>query len=230
VIVTKRSRSTGEQQKKGLRYSTSTGCEGEFEPRSRGRVLRNLQGIVRKREMDRAEYDALVRAQEQYLEEIEPRTRFTASLIRQMHRDWLGELYAWAGHYRTVELAKAGFSWPPAYLVEKNMAAFEEGLLREKTPCAPGPVDRVCLDMATVHAELLLIHPFREGNGRLARWVAELMALQAGFPLPVYRFTGRGSKAEKERYLAAVKRGYLKDYRPLAEFFELVLTRPAMDA
>jgi hypothetical protein len=33
-------------------------------------------------------------------------------------------------------------------------------------------------DAHVVHAELLLIHPFREGNGRLARWLADLMALQ----------------------------------------------------
>ena len=45
------------------------------------------------------------------------------------------------------------------------------------------------------------------------------MALQAGFPLPVYLFTGRGSEAEKQRYLSAVKKGYQKDYEALAVFF-----------
>ncbi|NTU98328.1 MAG: cell filamentation protein Fic, partial [Chlorobiaceae bacterium] len=34
---------------------------------------------------------------------------------------------------------------------------------------------------ATVHLELLFIHPYREGNGRTARLVATLMALQAGY-------------------------------------------------
>jgi len=28
--------------------------------------------------------------------------------------------------------------------------------------------------------ELILIHPFREGNGRIARFLSVLMALQAG--------------------------------------------------
>jgi len=89
-----------------------------------------------------------------------------------------------------VELSKAGFSWPPAKMVERNIQAFEREVLASKTPCRPGPLERVTSDMAEVHAELLLIHPFREGNGRLARWLAELMALQAGLPLPVYRFLG----------------------------------------
>jgi len=186
----------------GQRYLTSAGVEGAFEPGSAGRVLSNLKGITRKRDMDRAEYEALVHVQQKYLDHIEDHTRFTAALIRQMHRDWLGDLYPWAGIYRTVELSKAGFSWPPAYLVERNMTALEHGLLARKTPCRPGPVDRVLQDAAEVHAGLLLIHPFREGNGRLARWLAELMILQAGLPLPVYHFTGRGSVAERARYLA----------------------------
>lgn len=201
------------------RYVTPVGPEAESQPGSRGRVLVNLQGITGKRQMDRAEFDSLVQAQEASLEQIGPKTQFTASLICQMHKDWLGHLYAWAGKYRTVELAKSGFSWPPAMMVERNMMTFERDVLAVKTPCRAGSLDRVCMDMAEVHAELLLIHPFREGNGRLARWLAELMALQAGLPLPIYRFTGAGSKSENTRYLSDVKAGYLRDYRPLATFF-----------
>jgi hypothetical protein len=46
------------------RYQPPAGPEGETEPGSRGRVLRNRLGIRRKREMDVAEYEALLRAQE----------------------------------------------------------------------------------------------------------------------------------------------------------------------
>lgn len=149
------------------RYVTPLGPEAEFQHGSRGRVLVNLAGITQKRVMDRAEFDALVRVQDSYLDQISAETRFTADMICQMHKDWLGQLFAWAGKYRTVELAKSGFSWPPAMMVERNMIAFEKDVLAMKTPCRPGPMERVCLDMAEVHAGLLLIHPFREGNGRL---------------------------------------------------------------
>ena len=135
-------------QSESLRYCTPTGAEGEYEPDSRGRVLKNLKEIIRKRDMDREEFEALVHVQEAYLEKIEPDTQFTAALICQMHRDWLGDLYEWAGQYRTVDLAKAGFTWPPAYLVEKNMTEFEQTLLKDKTPCRSGPLERVCADMA----------------------------------------------------------------------------------
>src|SRR5947199_10710700 len=92
-------------------YQPPVRPEAETEPGSRGRVLRNRPGIRRKRDMDAAEYEALLRTQEAYLEQISAETRFTAALIRQMHRDWLGEVYEWAGAYRTVELSNGGFRW-----------------------------------------------------------------------------------------------------------------------
>lgn len=81
------------------------------------------------------------------------------------------------------------------------------------------------MKIAIVHEELLLIHPFRDGNGRMARWLADVMAIQAGYPAPAYGFSGRGSKRRRAEYLAAVKRGYIQDYAPLANYFEEAILR-----
>jgi cell filamentation protein len=200
------------------RYQAASGAEAESEPGSHGRVLKNLLGITRKRDMDRAEYEALFIAQEQELTAVTARTRFTAKHLCRMHRDWLGGIYAWAGRYRTVELSKDGFAWPPAFRVAENMAAFESGLLRASTPCSPGTVRDVAERIAVVHAEFLLIHPFREGNGRMARWLSALMAQQAGLPSPDYSFDKSGGRKRRAIYLEAVKRGYLTDYDLLTDF------------
>ena len=207
------------------RYTTPHGPEAEFQPGSRHRVLRNYLGITSKIEMDRTEYEALLRVQENYLKKITPKTRFTAALICRMHGDWLGKIYPWAGQYRSVELQKGAFRWPPANRVAENMTIFERDCLRRNTPCQPGTLKEVAKQIAEVHAELLLIHPFREGNGRLARWLADLMCLQTGFPLPKGQLSGRGAKIRQERYLEAVKRGYLQNYEPLIAFFVEALTR-----
>jgi cell filamentation protein len=207
------------------RYVTPTGAEAETQPGSRDRVLRNLLGIRRKTEMDRAEFEALLRAQKGYLGRIGPDTRVTTVLLRQMHRDWLGDIYEWAGLYRTVELAKGSFRWPPAMRVEANMELFGSGVLARCTPCRPGPLRDVALFIAEVHAELLLIHPFRDGNGRLARWVADLMSLQAGLPAPDYGFAGQGMVGQRKNYLEAVTEGYLGSYEPLAAFFAAAFER-----
>ncbi len=197
----------------------STGKEGEFEPGSGGRVLRNLKGISRKTEMDRAEADALLTVQERYLGIISPETVFTAKLICKMHTDWLGEIYEWAGSYRTVEMQKGGFRWPPAFRVAQNMAALEQDFLKKLTPCRSDPLATVSGQVAAIHAELLLVHPFREGNGRLARWLADLMFLQAGYPPPLYSFSGKGAVKRKTAYLNAVIQGYSQEIQPLADFF-----------
>ena len=210
---------------KKLRYQEISGPETLFQPGSRGGVLVNLKGITSKRAMDIAEYETLVSAQTQYYRQLTSKTRFTAKLLCEMHRDWLGELYAWAGQYRTVNLEKGGFVWPPASMVSVNMVGLDRDILSVQTPCRPVPVEKVAQAMARVHAEFLLVHPFREGNGRLARWLADLMATQAGFPVPDYALSGRGSLLRKERYLGAVRQGYRRDYEPLAVFFVEAIRR-----
>ncbi len=212
-----------------LRYTTIGNPELEYEPGSNRRVLRNLLGVKRKHEMDQVEYEALLRAQRAYLERVTPETQFTAQMLCQMHRDWLGEIYEWAGRYRNVDMEKEGFRWPPATRVPEHMERFESTLLRVYTPCRPAPIHEIALRIAIIHAELLFIHPFREGNGRLSRWLADLMAMQANYPPPDYGFTGKGSKARRSAYLQAVIRGYLQDYEPLTVFFLEALRRSLRD-
>jgi cell filamentation protein len=207
------------------RYNTSTGIEGEYQPGSAKRVLRNKLGIQRKTEMDKIEADALIATQARYLGWITPEVTFTASLICQMHRDWLGEIYTWAGQYRTVEMSKDGFTWPPAFRIADNMERFEQKILAVKTPFRPSSHTQAIYDMAEIHAELLLIHPFRDGNGRLARWLIGLLCLQANIPEPEYGFTGKRSRKQHEKYLQAVICGYNQDYRALADFFDDALSR-----
>jgi cell filamentation protein len=212
-------------RRKSIRYREPSGTEGSFQPGSHRRVLANLKGITSKRMMDLAEYQALVLAQKQYYHTLTPMTRFTAALLCQMHQDWLGELYAWAGRYRTVELQKAKFAWPPAWRVAGDMKTFEQKILRCYTPCRPSSLKMVTEAMARVHAELLLIHPFREGNGRLARWLSDLMAVQASYPVPDYALSGRGSIVHRQNYIAAMSQGYGQNYKPLAFFFAEAIRR-----
>jgi cell filamentation protein len=189
--------------------------------RTRGRVLRNKLNIKHKTTMDRAEYDALVKAQTHYYDAIiTSSTKITCKLLRKMHRDWLKDIYEWAGEYRSVELAKDEFSWPPSYIVPENMARFEKELLAKHTPFKPRELASVCLFVSQIHAEFLYIHPFREGNGRMARWLADIMLIQAGYPLPAYRFAGNGSRKVRAEYLDAVRLGYEQEYQALSRFFE----------
>ena len=147
----------------------ATGQQAEYEPGSRGRVLRNLLGIIRVGDIGEAESRALLLAQSLAIDRIDDDQRFTAQDICELHRLWLAPLYAWAGEYRSVNIGKGGFQFAHASLIPGLMAELERGPLARFTPCRPMADAQVAMALATVHAELILIHPFREGNGRVAR-------------------------------------------------------------
>jgi cell filamentation protein len=203
------------------RYSAH-GTEAEFEPGSRGRVLRNLQGIRSVREMQRRESAALLSATEHMIDVTRQDQRFLANEIRAIHRTWLANLYEWAGEYRHLNLAKGDFMFAAAGQVPRLMREFEKGPLRRYTPCRFENIEDQSRALAIVHAELILIHPFREGNGRCARLLSVLMGLQAG--LPVLDFGGiRG--AEKRRYIEAIHAALDGDYSPMERVFHRVIER-----
>lgn len=203
------------------RYSAH-GPEAESEPGSRGRVLRNRLGIMSARAMARTESEFLLAATQCMIDETQLEQRFTADDIRHMHRAWLGEIYPWAGEYRHVNMGKGNFMFAAATQVPRLMQEFERGPLHEYTPCRFETADAQARALAVVHAELILIHPFRDGNGRCARLLAMLMGLQAG--LPALNFGGiRAGK--KRQYIAAVHAALGRDYAPMTEVFRGVIAR-----
>lgn len=200
----------------------ATGPEGEFEPGSRGRVLRNLLGITRVRDMDEAESQALELAQEISLQRFGSNHRFTATDVCELHRIWLGPIYPWAGRYRTLNIGKSGFQFAHAPFISRLMTEIERTVLRRNTPCRAANDADVARALAEVHGELILVHPFRDGNGRLARMLALLMSLQAGLPpLDFSPLTGRG----KRNYVASIHAAMNRNYEPLTTMFTRVIAR-----
>lgn len=193
-----------------------SGPEGEYESGSRGRVLRNLLGIRRVGDMQAAESRALDTVQLWAISTYGSEHRFTSEDIRTLHCRWLGSIYPWAGEYRTVNISRAGFLFAAAERVPRLMQDFERNVLAGETPCAGMDPARLAAALARTHAELVLIHPFREGNGRCARLLALLMAMQAGLPsLDFWGFAGRG----KRPYVAAIHSALDRDYAPMQACF-----------
>lgn len=204
------------------RYDVSGLAEAQTEPGSRGRVLRNLLGITLRRAMDRFEAQAQVRALEVLLGEYGAEHRFSAADIRHLHRTWLGEIYEWAGEYRQVNLSKGDLPFAAAVQVPRLMEILERGVLRPNTPCRGMDAEQLASALAVVHVELILIHPFRDGNGRAARMLAILMAAQAGVaPLDFSSMTERA----RASYFAAVRSGLDRDYDAMTRVFAGVLRR-----
>lgn len=201
---------------------TAVGLETEHEPGSRSRVLRNRLGVMSVREMARLESRALLNATQRLIDETSGDQRLTADHVCAMHKLWLGGIYAWAGEYRSVNIAKGDFQFAAAHLVPRLMQGLERGPLRDYTPCNTHAIQDQEEALAVVHAELVLIHPFREGNGRCARIVSTLMALQAD--LPPLDFSGIQG-IEKQRYIAAIHAALGRNYEPMKLVFRKVIAR-----
>jgi cell filamentation protein len=163
--------------KRGDRYDASDLPEAQFEPRSNGQVLKNRLGITSKQEMDDAEAVALEKTMDELVRKYGETHRFTAADIRECHQAWLGDIYEWAGRYRQVNISKEDFPFAAAAQIPSLMEQFERDVLRRCTPCSFADRTDVIRALGEAHVELVLIHPFREGNGRLA-WIIHEHLLQ----------------------------------------------------
>ena len=204
------------------KYDVSELVEAQFEPGSGKRVLKNLLGINKKREIDRLEAQEQLRTLEDISKLFAQEHRFTAEDVCQIHKIWLGRIYSWAGQYRQVNISKDGFEFTKAMAIPANMEEFEKGPLRSHTPCQGRSIEQIIEALAVVHTELVLIHPFREGNGRMARLLSILMGWQA--QLPTLDFGGiHGEK--KRKYFAAVRAGMGHDYKPMEAIFRSIIKK-----
>ena len=133
-----------------------------------GPVLRNLYG----------ERDGAALAQREYAEtnkqqaKIElglvaiPRT-YDAEHLRAIHKQLLGNVYEWAGEYRTVGIQKnlSEFADPgdvPRYLADASRIIRSAGWSTMDR-------DQFAAAAAEVFAYVNQAHPFREGNGRASK-------------------------------------------------------------
>ncbi len=208
--------------KKGKRYDTSGLPEDQAEPGSHGLVLKNLMGIKSEREMNEVESVALKQAEDYLFGLYDAKHRFTAKDICNMHKVWLGRIYPWAGQYRSVDLAK-GIRFAYAKLIPELMKTFETECLARYTPCNFKSIEELAKALAEVHVEFVLIHPFREGNGRIARVITTLMALQATKPILDFNSIQQGSG--KEQYFEAIRAGFDRNYEPMKKIIETILKK-----
>lgn len=187
-------------------------------PGSQGAVLPNLLGLRTSEEIALSEFEGFLKAEILLTEALTKRTKFNIAYILKIHKLALGHLYAFAGKYRDVNISKGGFPFAAARFLAQTMQGFEEEVLG-KLPNTYESKELLIWDIAVVHGELLVIHPFREGNGRTARILANLMARKQGYLALEFEKVG---EKEFEQYVAAVQKAAEKDYNPMVAFIQAI--------
>lgn len=200
------------------RYHVSS-SEGQYEKNSGEQILANKLGITDSDEMDEAELVLLEQLYQFVFEEQFPQGQLTIALLKNWHRRWLGNIYEWAGQERAVNISKGGFMFAPSAQLPKLLHEFDVKYLAQYTPCIDMSEEQLIKAIAVTHVELILIHPFREGNGRLSRLLADVMAVQGGYkPLDYQRW-----EQNKAEYISAIHAGMSMNYEPMCYWVKTAL-------
>jgi cell filamentation protein len=187
-------------------------------PDNQGDILPNLLSLTTEKEINESEFEGFLKAEIYFTEKLSSRTKFDAKYILGLHKMSLIHLYSFAGKYRDVNMSKGGFPFAAAKFLPETMTEFEKEILSKLKNKYERQEDLI-KDVAIVHGELLFIHPFREGNGRTARLLANLMVRKAG--LESLKFENVGKK-EFEDYVKAVQNCANKDYSKMIDFIKSI--------
>lgn len=88
------------------RYDISQSPEAQFQPDSNNQVLLNKLGIIDPQEMENVELSLLDQLIGVVIDSVTENQTIIASDLCEWHRRWLGNVYVWAGHYRSVNMGK----------------------------------------------------------------------------------------------------------------------------
>jgi cell filamentation protein len=108
--------------------------------------------------------------------------QFDFEHLKKIHRHIFQDLYDFAGQIRDLDMSKGDTPFAKWQYIEENTTKLltelkEEDFLR-------GQTKNVFAKRASYYmAELNVLHPFREGNGRAIREFIRCLALQCGFTL-----------------------------------------------
>jgi cell filamentation protein len=185
-------------------------------PKSENEILPNILGLSDPKRIAEEEYRGFLRAEIKFESELEELNSFDWDFISAIHHTAFNHLYKFAGKLRQVNMSKGGFTFPTARFLPTIIQEFETEFLSEIPTKVENYEDLIRI-VAPIHAELLFIHPFREGNGRTARLFADLMALKFGFD--TFHFE-RITDTKMPEYIKGVQSAAEKDYKPMKDLFK----------
>lgn len=117
----------------------------------------------------------------------------TFATLAEIHRWLFGEIYAFAGEIRTVNLAKGAFRFAPVLYLREALRNIER-------------MPQTSFDeVVEKYVEINIAHPFREGNGRSMRiWLDHILKKSLGKVVD-------WNRVNQEDYLFAMERSPVRD-------------------
>lgn len=166
-------------------------------------VLENIPGLRDAQALER--YELLLT--DQRAREPLPAGRLSVRHYQSIHWHLFRDVYAWAGQFPTIRIAKdqSMFCYPENIAKEMKRVFAD---LRGARFLRGSSAEDFAVGAAHVLSEINAIHPFREGNGRTQFAFIALLGARAGHPLDF-------AQLERERYLSAMKKSFQGDEQSL---------------
>ena len=120
---------------------------------------------------------------------------FDSNHIKQIHKYLFEDVYPFAGQFRTENIAQGEFRFAQFEYIETELESLLNKLKKEEYLQGLNKKD-LATKLAYYLAELNVLHPFREGNGRTNREFIRQLALKNGYQLDL-------KKAKAEEILEA---------------------------
>lgn len=129
--------------------------------------LINKLGITDENQLAVIEAD-ITFAKTSLLEEQPVNGKFDLEHYREIHRILFGDLYDWAGNFRTINISKKGTSFTDVNDIEDACNRCFKWI-KSHNYFLGMDFDAFVENMVDLYCTLNMIHPFREGNGRTER-------------------------------------------------------------
>ncbi len=129
--------------------------------------------------------------------------KFSASYIYKLHNKLFGKIYEWGGTYRNVDISKGKTRFANCRFIPELMQEWEK--LNNDFINFAEDKKSFSIILSKIAIEFNAIHPFREGNGRIIRFVLDQMVMIAGYQ-EIWGHVKFSEKFEK-KYILASERG-----------------------
>jgi len=165
--------------------------------------------IAFRSELNEAEQENIARAQDWALGR--RRDPLTGKFVQELHRRMLGDVWKWAGKFRSSERNLGIPCYEIPIAVQQLLGDANAWILYQAYP-----PDEIAVRF---HHRLVQIHPFPNGNGRHARLTADLLVMRLGRERFSWgRENLRSAGALRRRYITALQTADQHQIAPLLAF------------
>ena len=167
-----------------------------------------VEGITTRDQLNKVEAENIRKALVKYLAAKPTRTaRFDLPWLLQLHKEMLGDVWRWAGKVRTIE---TNLGVPPQEIEIALVSLLDDLVYWD------GHDTDLIEQAAMLHHRAVQIHPFKNGNGRWARLLANIwLKLHDHQPTAWPEATIGTTSVIRDEYLVAIKAADVGDYAPL---------------